>query len=289
FQATLSGNIPMGGGLSSSAALEVAAALGLCALYGLRLPKIEVAKLCQAAENEFTGARCGLLDQISSLYGAPEALVFSDFRRLAVETVGLGANVGFLIANTGVKHNLAESEYNARREECERSAAFFAAVLDHPVKALRDVSVEEWRRYASRMDPVTARRAAHVIEENQRVLDGRKLLAAGEARAFGELMFQSHHSSRTNFENSCRELDALVDTARKIPTVLGARLSGGGFGGSVVLLLHPRDAEAIGQTLTSAYARAFGQPCALRLVRPSAGAQLIESEQIKKLGFRGNK
>ncbi len=276
FCATFAGDIPLGSGLSSSAALEVAAALGLGALFGIRPGRLETAKLCQAAENEFTGARCGLLDQISSLYGEPGALVFTDFRSLQVESVPLGGDICFLVANTRVKHSLVESEYNERRARCEQAAAFFASVLDHPVKALRDVSVEEWERFSPRMDPVTARRAAHVIEENQRVLEARRRLAAGDLKGFGELMYRSHHSSRFNFENSCRELDALVDAARNVPAVLGARLSGGGFGGSCVLMVHPADAAAVGREIAGRYHAVFGHPCEVRNVKPSAGARLLE-------------
>jgi galactokinase len=276
FCATFAGDIPLGAGLSSSAALEVAAALGVGAWCGVQPAQLELARLCQAAENEFTGAHCGLLDQISSLYGAADSLVFTDFRSLKVETVPLGADVCFLIANTRVKHSLVESEYNERRERCEQAAAFFASTLDHRVKALRDVSVDELARCASRMDPAAARRAAHVIGENHRVLEARRLLAAGDLKSFGELMFQSHHSSRVNFENSCRELDALVDAARKIPAVLGARLSGGGFGGSVVLMAHPAEAAAVGREVAERYQAAFGHPCEVRVVKPSAGARLVK-------------
>ncbi len=298
FSATFAGDIPLGSGLSSSAALEVSAALGLGALFDIYPARLDTARLCQAAENEFAGARCGLLDQISSLYGEPDSLVFTDFRSRQVESVPLGADVCFLVANTRVKHSLVESEYNERRARCEQAAAFFASVLDHQVKpenilitdrrnppkpesgrrrvtALRDVSVEEWKRFSPRMDPVTARRAAHVVEENHRVLEARRLLAAGDLKGFGELMFQSHHSSRVNFENSCRELDALVDAARKMPAVLGARLSGGGFGGSCVLMVHPAEAAAVSREIADRYNAVFGHPCEVRIVKPSAGARLV--------------
>ncbi len=275
FQATFAGDIPMGAGLSSSAALEIAAALALARLYNISAAPLELAKIGQAAENDFTGAHCGLLDQISSLFGQDHALVFSDFRTLAVETVPLTAEICFLLADTCVKHSLVASAYNERRAQCERSSAFFASVLDHPVTALRDVSMDEWNAFAARLDPITARRAAHVIGENARVLEANRLLRLGDVQAFGELMFQSHHSSRTNFENSCPELDFIVAQARMLPQVLGARLSGGGFGGSVVLMLHPRDADQVGQTLASAYVRKFGHTCTTRVIRPVAGARVL--------------
>jgi len=275
FQATFAGDIPMGAGLSSSAALEIAAALALSRLYKISVAPLELAKIGQAAENDFTGARCGLLDQISSLFGQDHALVFSDFRTLAVETVPLAADICFLLADTRVKHSLVASAYNERRAQCEQAAAFFASVLDHPVKALRDVSLAEYNAFAVRLDPVTARRAAHVIEENTRVLEANRLLRSRNVRSFGKLMYQSHHSSQINFENSCPELDFIVTQASRLPAVLGARLSGGGFGGSVVMMLHPCDTDAVSQTIASAYERRFGHTCETRVVQPAAGARVL--------------
>ena len=289
FQATFAGDIPMGAGLSSSAALEIAAALALSRLYGITVAPLELAKIGQAAENDFAGAHCGLLDQISSLFGQDHAMVFSDFRTLAVKTVPLAADICFLLADTLVKHSLpgsadqtralhpgeVASVYNERRAQCEQATAFFASVLNHPVKALRDVSLDEYNAFAERLNPVTARRAAHVIEENARVLEANRFLHAGDVRAFGELMFQSHHSSQMNFENSCPELDFIVAQARMLPQVLGARLSGAGFGGSVVLMICPRDADAVGQNLASAYGHKFGHTCTTRVIRPAAGARVL--------------
>jgi len=269
------GNLPLGAGLSSSAALEMSAAKALCALYGIALDPITLARIGQTAEHEFAGVKCGLLDQITSLFGREKMLVMSDFRSLAVENVPLGDGVCFLMCNTNAKHALVDGAYNERRRKCEEAARFFASVLKHPVTALRDVSWAEWQEHSGRMDPLAARRAAHPIGENERVLNGRELLRQGNLEAFGQLMFDSHRSSREHFENSCRELDFLVDTARKVPGVLGARLSGGGFGGSAVLLVHPRDAAVIGQAMTTAYRREFGHPCDIRVITPSAGARLV--------------
>jgi len=275
FNMTFGGDVPLGAGLSSSAALEVATALALISFNGLKLPNLQIARLCQQAENEFTGAKCGLLDQISSLFGAEHALVFTDFRTLAVETLPLAPDICFLLANTRVKHNLVESDYNERRAACENAAIFFASALKHPVPALRDVSMEELNKHAKDMDPVIAGRAKHIIGENERVIRAKQLLADGKLKEFGKLMFASHESSRFNFENSCPELDFIVDTAQGQNEVLGARLSGGGFGGSVVLLIHPRDAEKVGEKISSAYAARFGSACDIRIIKPSNGARLL--------------
>lgn len=277
FDGLLLGNIPLGAGLSSSAALEMATALALCSLYGLPVDRMALAKVGQQAEHSFAGVKCGLLDQISSMFGRRDHLVMTDFRSLAVENLPLGEDACFLMCNTHVKHKLVESAYNERRASCERAAADFAAALRRPVKALRDVSSAELESHSAALDPVAAKRAAHVIGENERVRAGRERLVSGDLLSFGRLMFESHESSRSKFENSCRELDLLVDAARGIRGVMGARLSGGGFGGSVVALVHPREADAIGQALSAAFHKAVGRPCDVRAVAPSDGAAILKS------------
>lgn len=275
FNMTIAGDIPMAAGLSSSAALEVASALGFCSVSGINPPTLEIAKLCQAAEHDFVGTKCGLLDQISSLFGKADSLIYCDFRSLEVETDAIGSDICFLVANTLVKHNLVDSEYNERRARCEQATAFFATKLKKPVSALRDVSRGDFDRFAGELNPVTAKRAAHIIGENQRVIEGRKLLLQGDIRGFGELMFLSHESSRVNFENSCPELDLIVAEARKTRNILGARLSGGGFGGSAVMLVRSRDALTTARKMESRYKTAFGKPCDVRIMKPSDGARAI--------------
>jgi galactokinase len=276
FRGLLLGDTPQGAGLSSSAALEMACGLALAELYNIRLPSLALARLGQEAEHAFAGVRCGLLDQVSSLFGRHNRLVMIDFRTLGVETVPLDDDACFLMCNTKAKRALTEGAYNNRRRKCEEAVRLFREVLGHPVNALRDVSWDEWQHYNGKLEPVAARRAAHPIGENARVLKGRQLLAQGKLEEFGRLMFESHRSSQHYFENSCPELDFLVDAAEQIPGVLGARLSGGGFGGSAVVLIHPRDAEVIAQALTSAYRNRFGHPCDIRVIIPSDGAAVIE-------------
>ena len=182
------------------------------------------------------------------------------------------------MCNTNAKHALVDGAYNERREHCVQAAAFFADHLDHPVTALRDVTCAEWEQHRSAMPELTAKRSAHPIGETQRVAKGSELLAHGDLAAFGQLMFDSHQSSREMFENSCLELDVVVDAAKLIPGVLGARLSGGGFGGSVVVLVHPRDAETTAKALTQVYTRHFGTPCDTRVIRCSDGATLVRAK-----------
>ena len=276
FDGMFLGNVPMGFGLSSSAALEMCTAKAVCGLYGIEADNVTLAKVGQAAEHDYAGCSCGLLDQISSLCGAYGKLVKTDFRTLKVETVDMGPDVCFLMCNPHAKHALVDGQYNSRRKACEEAAAYFAKVLSHPVRALRDVSMAEWEAYNNGLDEVVAKRAAHPIGEDERVLKGAKLLAAGDLAAFGQLLFDSHESSRVMFENSCKELDDVVEITKSVSGVLGARLSGGGFGGSVVVMVNARDAETAAQAIASAYAKKTGgAPCEVSRIQPSQGACLV--------------
>jgi galactokinase len=275
FDGMFLGNIPLGSGLSSSAALEMCAGLALGKLYGIAVEPVALARIGQKAEHVYAGCKCGLLDQISSLAGQAGKLVKTDFRSVAYETVEMGDDACFLMCNTHAKHALVDGAYNRLRESCEQAAAYFAKTLRHPVRALRDVSMAEWAVYRSGLPAEVADRAAHPIGENERVLKGSDLLAKGDLAGFGALMFDSHESSRVLFGNSCEELDAVVDAAKRIPGVLGARLSGGGFGGSAVVLIHPRDAETAAAALSNAYAAKFGAPCDVSVITPADGARLV--------------
>lgn len=276
FDAMFLGNIPLGAGLSSSAALEVAAGLAIARLYGVTLSPLELARVGQKAEHEFAGVKCGLLDQFSSINGKQDCLVWSDFRTFEVKNERLGSDVCFLMCNTNARHALVDGAYNERRQRCEQAAAFFASVLDHPVSALRDVTWSEWLEHKESMDEVTAKRSAHPIGEDERVLSGIGMLREGDLRGFGQLMFESHESSRYAFENSCPELDTPVDAAKATPGVLGARLSGGGFGGSVVVLVEKAQVESVEATLRQAYANRYGVRCDTRVITCSEGAHLVK-------------
>ncbi len=275
FNAVFLGNIPLGAGLSSSAALEVCAGTALCEMYDIEIDKLELAKIAQAAEHSYAGVKCGLLDQISSIFGKENALVMSDFRSLDITTLPLGNDACFLMCNTKASHTLADGEYNERREKCEEAATFFAKKLEHPVTALRDVSSKELEKYKSEMDIYAAKRATHVIGENERVIKGHDLLQQEDLAGFGRLMFESHQSSIDNFENSCPELDIIVSAAKKVPGVLGARLSGGGFGGSAVILLPPRDVEHVSRAIATEYKEQTGDDCDIRVIIPSDGAKVV--------------
>lgn len=269
------GNIPLGMGLSSSAALEMCTALALCKLYGIEKDKVELAKIGQKAEHTFAGCPCGLLDQASSMFGTKGGLVKSDFRHCTFETVSLGPTVSFMMVKSNAKHALVDGAYASRRQACEDAAQHFAKALSHPVTHLRDVSSAEWILYRDGLDDVKARRAIHPIGEDERVLAGAELLDKGDVKAFGALMFDSHESSRRWFENSCPELDTIVDSAKRIPEVYGARLSGGGFGGSCCLLVNPAAADRIAAAITADYKAAYGDEPTCSLIEPSEGAHLV--------------
>ena len=275
FKAVFGGNIPLGAGLSSSAALEMATVLALAALYGIEKDKTTFAKIGQKAEHTFAGCPCGLLDQASSLYGKEGSLVKSDFRYCQFENVDLGPTVAFMMVKSNAKHALVDGAYASRRQACEDAAKYFAGVLKHPVTHLRDVSCAEWILYRGGLSETTAKRAIHPIGEDERVVNGAALLEKGDLAAFGSLMFDSHESSRNWFENSCEELDTIVDAAKAIPEVLGARLSGGGFGGSCCLLVKPEAADKIAAAITAAYKTAYGDEPTCALIKPSAGAHLV--------------
>lgn len=275
FKAVFGGNIPLGAGLSSSAALEMATALALQKLYKTAFDKTELAKIGQKAEHTFAGCPCGLLDQASSMYGQAGALVKSDFRFNTFETVSLGPTVAFMMVKSNAKHALVDGAYASRRQACEDAAKYFAGVLRKPVTHLRDVSMAEWVLYRGGLSETTAKRAVHPIGEDERVLQGAALLEKGDLKAFGALMYDSHESSRNWFENSCEELDAIVDAAKAIPEVYGARLSGGGFGGSCCLLVEPAAADRIAAQITREYKAKFGDEPVCSLIQPSDGAHLV--------------
>ena len=239
FDATITSDIPPGAGLSSSAALEVATAEFLMVLHEIRLEAIVVAKLCQRAENEFVGVPSGLLDQATCIFGRKDHLIHFDFRTEEITAIPFPRDLAFVIATTATQHQLVAGEYNNRREEC------LAAAKALGVHSLREVSSAQLEATHDSLDPVLYRRATHIVGENERVMRAVGALESGDEALLGGLLNASHESSRTNFENSTPELDRLAARARELPGVLGARLTGGGFGGAIVALVHAVSAPEI--------------------------------------------
>ncbi len=254
--------IPLGSGLSSSAALEVAVSTFFQEVAGLDIPAAEVAKLCQRAENEFVGVKCGIMDQFISRLARKGTALFVDCRSLEYQHVPFdNPDIKILICNTGVKRGLVDSEYNTRRSECEEGAAFFANELGTEVKALRDVTIGQFEKYESELPENVRKRCRHVITENQRVIDAKQLLKNGDYEAFGELLYDSHVSLRDDYEVSCRELDIMVEILKEQDGVIGARMTGAGFGGCTVSIFNLQDDishDSIIEEIGRKYAEATG-------------------------------
>ncbi|MDR3707378.1 MAG: galactokinase [Capsulimonadaceae bacterium] len=254
FQAVIESNVPVGAGLSSSAALEVSTALLLKQLYPYEIEKMELAKLCQRAENQFVGVSSGLLDQFSSTFGAKNSLVFLDCRSFDHGTVSLGqADVSLVICNSMASHSLTSGHYNERRAECEEAGAHFGK------KLLRDVDPTEFERRKGELSENARKRAEHVFGENQRVRDGIGAAKASDLSGLGAAMSGSHESSRTLFENSTLELDFLVATAQSLPGCYGARLTGGGWGGATVNLVRTDAVDEFRTELSVRYKQHTGK------------------------------
>ncbi len=250
FDAAYRSDLPFGAGLSSSAALEVSTILLLSKLFGVSLSGMDLARLCRRAENQFVGVRCGILDQVSSLFGKRDHAIFLDCLKEEVSLVSFPNDISLLIVQCGVPHALVGGEYNARRFECSEAARQLG------VNFLREADMALLEE--SQLPDLERRRAAHIIGENDRVLRGVEFLGSGNVADFGRLMSASHESSRVNFENSTPELDLLVGIATLTPGVLGARLTGGGFGGAIVVLVSRKDRHEAGNFIASEYERRSG-------------------------------
>jgi galactokinase len=252
FDARIASRVPIGAGVSSSAALEVALLRALRAAFALPLDDVALALAGQRAENEFVGARTGVMDQMAASLADTRAALFLDTRSLAVERVALPAGVELVVIDSGVSHGHAAGAYNRRREECERASALLGVAL------LRDVEASELAALAALPEPL-GRRARHVVTENARVRGTVEALRSGDLAALGALLHASHESLRTDFEVSAPELDLLVSLAHGEAGVHGARLTGGGFGGAVLMLVEAGQGVALARRIASRYARASGR------------------------------
>lgn len=272
----LQGNIPQGGGLSSSAALEVGAALLMSELNNLNADRVELVKLSQKAENEFVGVNCGIMDQFASMMGEQDHALFLDCRSLQYELVPTGfeeMDCSVVVIHSGVKRGLVDSEYNKRRSQCEEAVELLRKEL-HDIKALRDVSSEHLDLVNS-LPGELAMRARHVVTENQRVLDGIAALKAGNLDRFGQLLNASHESLKTDYEVSCTELDILVDICQGSVGVFGSRMTGAGFGGSNVTIVSNDHVEELKQKVLKEYPAKTGITPQIYVFSASAGARVL--------------
>jgi galactokinase len=256
FDLAIVSDVPLGSGLSSSAALEVAVLRGLRDLFRLELDDVRLAQLGQIAENDFVGAPVGVMDQMAASLADDRTALFLDTRTLQYEQVPLPDGGGLVVINSGVAHNHASGDYRTRRAECERAAAALG------VPQLRDLGPADLPRVAALPEPLN-RRARHVVTEDERVLESVAAMKAGDLRALGGLFAASHASQRDDFDVSVREIDLLVDLASAEPGVFGARLTGGGFGGSIVALVEAGASGGISERVARAYRERSGHTPAI--------------------------
>jgi galactokinase len=268
-------SVPAGAGLSSSAALEVSVGFALASISGAQVSRLEIALAGQAAEHEWIGANVGIMDQFVAALGRRGHALLIDCRSLEASYVPLDtAETAIVVCDTNVKHRLASSEYNARRAECEQGVELLRAVLPN-IKALRDVSVEEFERYETLLPEPVRRRCRHVVNENARTLAAADALRRNDLWEMGRLMDRSHKSLRDDYEVSCPELDVMVEIAGNFGGVLGARMTGAGFGGSTVNLVRRDALDEFRETIEHEYNRATGLRASVLVSEPGDGASEI--------------
>lgn len=272
----IQGEVPIGSGLSSSAAIEVATALALLTVAQEKIDRREIAQLCQQAENEFVGARCGIMDQFISANGHEGQALMLDCRSLEYRLLPIPRGMSLVICNSMVKHSIAGGEYNERRGQCEAGVAAIRRHLPQ-VRALRDVTAEQLEQHKASMPEVVYRRCRHVISENARVERAAAALKSGDVRAFGRLMGESHASLRDDYEVSCRELDILVEIADAQPGIVGARMTGGGFGGCTVNLVESGQAEAARERIAIEYHQRTGTHPDIYVCTAAEGAEEVSA------------
>jgi galactokinase len=272
IQAVYSSDVPIGAGLSSSAAVEAVFAVTWQALGGWKIDRMHLARLCQRAENQYVGVACGLMDQFASLHGVVDRALYFDTRSLEWQPLPLPADNDLVIADSGVSRGLAGSVYNQRRAECQQAVQILRQHLPG-LNSLRDVSPNEFAAYSDFLPPIIRKRAEHVIKEIARVESAVNALKLGEWRSFGAKMFAGHASLRDLYEVSSPELDALVDIARGLPGCFGARLTGAGFGGCTVNLVEQSRTSEFIQALQSKYKDRTGRQAKIYSCRASDGAR----------------
>lgn len=270
WDGVIAGDVPIGAGLSSSAAVEMATARAFAQTSGLAWDAPQMARLGQRAENEWVGVKCGIMDQMISAAGVAGHALLIDCRTLELQPAPLPSGTSVVILDTATRRELATSAYNERREQCELAARFFG------VPALRDVTLAQFEALGHGLDPLTAKRARHVITENERTLAAAQAMQAGDAAALGRLMDASHISMRDDFEISRAEMDAMVTLAQVHPASFGARMTGGGFGGCAVALVRSDAAQRFADEVSAQYSKATGLTPAIYITDPQDGASVVQ-------------
>ena len=275
FSLSLWGDVPLGSGLSSSASVEVVTALAVLSLIGASYPGPVLAKLCQRVENEFVGTSCGIMDQFISVNGKENHALLLDCRNLSFKLAPIPANVALVIANTMVKHSIAGGDYPTRRRESEAACAIIASHRPG-VPFLRDATLEDLEKWGHEMEPKSLMRARHVISENLRTVAAEKALEKGDLKELGRLMAEAHNSYSGDFDGSCPEADLMVELAQDIPGLIGARLTGGGFGGCTINLVEQTEAKAFAAELGRRYAARTGIVPQIHICHASGGAHKLD-------------
>ena len=276
FSLTLWGDVPLGSGLSSSAAIEVATATAVIALLGVSIPGPILARLCQRAENEFVGANCGIMDQFISANGREDHALLLDCRDLSFRLAPIPHDIALVIANTMVKHSIAGDGYTTRRAEVEEACAILATHRPE-IKFLRDATPADLAAWGHEIPPNALKRARHVITENIRTVAAADALMRNDMPELGRLMHEAHISYSKDFEGSCVEADTMVDLAQDLPGLIGARLTGGGFGGCTINLVQKEHASEFAKALKARYREATGIDPEIHICHASAGAHRIVS------------
>jgi galactokinase len=274
MEAVLTSSVPVGSGLSSSAAIEVAFAYAWQELSGLEIDRRELALLCQRAENAYVGVNCGILDQMASAWGVEGHARLLDCRTLESQLVPLPQGTSIVVADTKVRRQLASSEYNVRRAQCEEAVNILGEYLPD-VRALRDVSSEDLERFGTHLPDVVYRRARHVVMDNERVLQAAEALRAGDVATVGALMKACHVSLRDDYEVSSPELDVLAEAAWEVAGCYGARLTGAGFGGCTVALVAAEAVKELAAHVTAVYEASFGHRPDIYACRSANGVERV--------------
>jgi galactokinase len=275
----ISGEVPVGAGLSSSAALEVSTGFTLLDISGIKIDRMQLALACQRAEHEFAGTRCGIMDQFISCFGRAEHALMLDTRSLTHQTLPLPQQVRVVICNSMVKHDNATGEYNARRAECETGVRHLGA-KNPAIRALRDATLSDLERSKSDLSDTVYRRCRHVICENARVQASASALGRSDFAEFGHHMYESHRSLRDDYEVTCRELDVLVELASNLPGVYGARMTGAGFGGCTVNLVRSEQSAAFQTGIAEGYEKAVAIKPEIYVCTAAQGAEQIDSSSF---------
>ena len=278
FNCIFSGTIPMGAGLSSSAALENGVGFALNELFGLGLERIDLVKLSQRAENEFVGAKVGIMDMFASMMGRADHVIKLDCRSLDYTYAPLQMEgICIVLCDSQVKHSLVTSEYNTRRAECEAGVRFLQTFYPD-IKSLRDVTMAMLDQHLRDTEPLIYRRCAYVVQENARLLAGVEALEANDIATFGQLMYGSHEGLSKNYEVSCPELDILVDIARTHPGVFGARMMGGGFGGCTINLVREEALDSFTELITKQYEAQNTKGTYLHVCKIQNGTGIVKNQ-----------